>query len=54
MLAKEMRGSDGGTLATPEWALGVAASIGGRRPIGGIQNEKPATDFSVRALQILR
>ena len=35
-------------------ALEVAASMCGRRPIGGFQNKKPATDFSVRALQLLR
>ena len=35
-------GSDDGTLATPGWgALGVAASMGGRRPIREFQTKNP-------------
>jgi len=48
-------GSDDGALATPRrGALGVAASMCGRRPIRRFQNKMPATDFSVRALQFSR
>ena len=46
-------GSDGGALATPgRGALGLAASMCGRRPIRNFKNKKPATDFSVRAFAI--
>jgi hypothetical protein len=50
-----MESSDGGALVTPgRGALGVAASMCGRRPIRKIPSKKPATDFSVRALQFSR
>jgi len=45
----QSKGSDGGPLATPGGgALGLAASMCGRRPIRDFRNKKPATDFSVR------
>jgi hypothetical protein len=42
-----MEGSNDGTLATPGGALGVAASMCGRRPIGGFQTK--ARDGLLRA-----
>ncbi len=50
-----VEGSDGGALATPGGGAGACGvDACGRRPIREFQNKKPATDFSVRALQISR
>ena len=49
-----IEGSDGGTLATPGGGVG-SCGVDVRPPSDSrIPNKKPATDFSVRALQFSR